>query len=213
MSMLSGQGLGPTGDRPRRRHPVTTTIIVVLMMAVLFGATFGIVRLLRGGGSDSASPGPTSPAPCVTTTVVPGVALPKPGQVSSNVYNATNRAGLAKRTAAELGSRGFKIGRVANDPLGRSIAGVAEIRYGTAGLANAQLMKYYIVGAVLVQDARTDATIDVVLGQKFKVVTPQAKVDAALKKPTPVASGAGCVSPTPSASTKPAGSASPSPSA
>ena len=213
MSMLSGQGLGPTGDRPRRRHPVTTTIIVVLMMVVLFGATFGIVRLLRGGGSDSASPGPTSPAPCVTTTVVPGVALPKPGQVSSNVYNATNRAGLAKRTAAELGSRGFKIGRVANDPLGRSIAGVAEIRYGTAGLANAQLMKYYIVGAVLVQDARTDATIDVVLGQKFKVVTPQAKVDAALKQPTPVASGAGCASPAPSGSTKPAGSASPSPSA
>ena len=213
MSMLSGQGLGPTGDRPRRRHPVTTTIIVVLMMVVLFGATFGIVRLLRGGGSDSASPGPTSPAPCVTTTVVPGVALPKPGQVSSNVYNATNRAGLAKRTAAELGSRGFKIGRVANDPLGRSIAGVAEIRYGTAGLANAQLMKYYIAGAVLVQDARTDATIDVVLGQKFKVVTPQAKVDVALKKPTPVASGAGCASPTPSGSTKPAGSASPSPSA
>ena len=213
MSMLSGQGLGPTGDGPRRRHPVTTTIIVVLMMAVLFGATFGIVRLLRGSGSDSASPGASSPAPCVTTTVVPGVALPKPGTVTSNVYNATNRAGLAKRTAADLGSRGFKISRVANDPLGRAVAGVAEIRYGTAGLANAQLMKYYIVGAVLVQDARTDATIDVVLGQKFKVVTPQAKVDAALKKPTPVASGAGCASPTPSGSTKPAGSASPSPSA
>lgn len=212
MSMLSGQGLGPAGDRPRRRHPVTTTIIVVLMMVVLFGATFGIVRLLRGNGSDQASPGPTTPAPCVTTTVVPGVALPKPGTVTSNVYNATNRAGLAKRTAADLGSRGFKIARIANDPLGRSITGVAEIRYGTAGLSNAQLMKYYIAGAVLVQDARTDATIDVVLGAKFKTVTPQAKVDAALKKPTPVASGAGCVSPTPS--TKPTtAAASPSPSA
>lgn len=212
MSMLSGQGLGPTGDRPRRRHPLATTIIVVLMMAVLFGATFGIVRLLRGSGSDQASPGATSPAPCVTTTVVPGVALPKPGQVSSNVYNSTNRAGLAKRTAADLGSRGFKIGRVANDPLGRSIAGVAEIRYGTAGLANAQLMRYYILGAVLVQDARTDATIDVVLGQKFKAVTPQKAVDAALKKPTPVASGAGCPSPSTKTATKPA-SASPSPTA
>jgi hypothetical protein len=210
MSMLSGQGLGPSGDRPRRRHPVTTTIIVILMMAVLFGATFGIVRLLRGSsGSDNAAPGPTTPSPCVTTTVVPGVALPKPGKVTSNVYNATNRAGLAKRTAADLGSRGFVIGRVANDPLGREVAGVAEIRYGTAGLANAQLMRYYIVGAVLVQDARTDATIDVVLGQKFTSVTPQAKVDAALKKPTPVATGAGCASP----SAKPSTPASASPSA
>jgi hypothetical protein len=211
MSMLSGQGLGPAGDGPRRRHPVTTTIVVLLMMAVLFGATFGIVRLLRGNGSDSASPGPTTPAPCVTTTVVPGVALPKPGQVTSNVYNSTNRAGLAKRTAADLGSRGFVVGRVANDPLGRAVAGVAEIRYGVKGLTNAQLMRYYILGAVLVQDARTDATIDVVLGQKFKAVTPQAKVDAALKKPTPVASGAGCVSP--SATPKTTASASPSPSA
>lgn len=213
MSMLSGQGLGPTNDRPRRRHPVTTTVIVLLMMAVLFGATFGIVRLLRGSGSDQASPGgSSSPAPCVTTTVVPGVALPKPGQVTSNVYNATNRAGLAKRTAADLGSRGFKIGRVANDPLGRAITGVAEIRYGANGLASAQLMAYYVAGAVLVKDARTDATIDVVLGQKFKAVTPQVKVDAALKKPTAVATGAGCTSPT-AASTKPSTAASASPSA
>ena len=35
------------------------------------------MRLLRGNGSDQASPGPTTPAPCVTTTVVPGVALPR----------------------------------------------------------------------------------------------------------------------------------------
>jgi hypothetical protein len=209
MSMLSGQGLGPSGDGPRRRHPVTTTIIVVLMMAVLFGATYGVVRLLRGNGAgDAASPGTTSPAPCVTTTVVPGVALPKPGQVTSNVYNATTRAGLAKRTSTDLASRGFVIGRVANDPLARTVAGVAEIRYGPSGLANAQLMRYYVVGAVLVKDTRTDATVDVVLGAKFKAVTPQAKVDAALAKPTPVASGAGCTSPVPAKSP-----ASPSPSA
>ena len=160
MSMLSGQGLGPTGDGPRKRHPVT----VLLMCAVLFGATYGAVRLLRGPSSNDAS-GPTgSPSPCVTSTVVPGVVLPKPGQVTSNVFNATTRAGLAKRTSNELQSRGFVIGRVANDPLSKKVTGVAEIRYGASGLANAQLMRYYLVGAVLVKDGRKDATIDVVLG-------------------------------------------------
>jgi hypothetical protein len=210
MSMLSGQGLGPTSDGPRKRHPVTTAIVVLLMCAVLFGATYGAVRLLRGPSTDGASSPSGSPSPCVTTTVVPGVVLPKPGQVTSNVFNATTRAGLAKRTSAELQSRGFVIGRVANDPLSKKVTGVAEIRYGASGLANAQLMRYYVIGAVLVKDGRKDASIDVVLGDKFKVVTPQKAVDAALKKPTPVATGANCT-PVAKPSTKPS-TAHPSPS-
>lgn len=211
MSMLSGQGLSPAGDGRRKRHPVATTIIVLLMMAVLFGAAYGVMRLIRGdSGGDPAASGSPTPTPCTTATVVPGVALPKPGQVTSNVYNSTDRAGLAKRTATELARRGFVISKVANDPLGKTISGVGEIRYGAAGLKNAQLMRYYVLGAALVQDDRKDATIDVVLGVKFSAVTPQAKVDAALKKPTVVVSGTGCPSPTVSpAASKPAASPSP----
>ena len=66
MSMLSGSVLGPSGDGPRKRHPVATGAIVVLMMLVLFGATFGAVRLLRGSSTPDAA-GPTA-APCVTST-------------------------------------------------------------------------------------------------------------------------------------------------
>ncbi len=206
MSMLSGTVLGPSGDGPRTRHPVATGAIVVLMMAVLFGATFGAVRLLRGSSTPEAT-GPT-PAPCVTSTVRPGLVLPKPGTVTANVYNATDRAGLAKRTATELKARGFVIGTIANDPLGASLTSVGEIRYGALGKANATLMAYYLPGATLVLDQRKDATIDVVTGAKFKAIPPQKTVDAALAKPVPVASGEGC--PTPS--TKPAVSKSPSPS-
>lgn len=208
MSMLSGSVLGPSGDGPRKRHPVATGAIVVLMMIVLFGATFGAVRLLRGGSTPDAS-GPTA-APCVTSTVRPGLVLPKPATVTVNVYNATDRAGLAKRTAAVLKTRGFGIGKIANDPLGKSLTNVGEIRYGPAGKANAQLVAYYVPGAVLVADQRTDATVDFVIGAKFKAIPPQKTVDAALAKPVPVASGDGCTTPTPS--TKPSGSKSPSPS-
>jgi hypothetical protein len=212
--MLSGQGLSPSNDTPRKRHPVTTTIIVVLMMAVLFGATYGVVRLIRGGGSATPGASATTPAPCVTTTVKPGVVLPKPGTVTVNVYNATNRAGLAKRTSAVLATRGFPIGHVANDPLGKSVKGVAEVRYGPSGAEGAKLLVYYVPGAALVADQRTDASVDLVLGEKFKTIAPQKAVDAALVKPTPVATGTGCASPAPksSTSTKASRSVTPSPS-
>ena len=176
---------------------------------MLFGATYGVVHLIRGGGSGTPGASATTPTPCVTTTVKPGVVLPKPGTVTVNVYNATNRAGLAKRTSAVLATRGFPIGHVANDPLGKSVKGVAEVRYGPSGEQGAKLLLYYVPGAVLVADQRTDASVDLVLGTKFVAVAPQKTVDAALVKPTPVATGAGCASPT---TAKPTKSATPSPS-
>jgi len=202
MSMLSGTVLGPSGDGPRKRHPIGTAIIVLLMMGVLFAATFGAVRLLKG--NDAASPttsASTTPGPCVTTTVRPGVVLPKPGTVKTNVFNATTRAGLARKTANELKLRGFPIGTIANDPLGKTLATVGEIRYGPKGKDNALLMRFYLPGTDLTLDARTDATIDVVLGAKYVAVAPQKSVNAELAKPVPVASGSGCTSPGPTAAT------------
>jgi hypothetical protein len=196
MSMLSGTVLGPSGDGPRKRHPVATGFIVLLMMGVLFAATFGAVRLLKGTDSPTPTASDTStPGPCVTTTVRPGLVLPKPGTVKTNVFNATTRAGLARKTANDLKSRGFQLGTIANDPLGKALTNVGEIRYGAKGKDNALLMRFYIPGAVLVLDARTDATIDVVTGLKFVAVAPQKTVTAALAKPVPVASGDGCASP------------------
>jgi hypothetical protein len=211
MSMLSGSGLGQ-GDGRRRRHPLATGFLIVAMMAVLFGATFGAIRLIKGDGGAEASASSGSPTPCVSTTVTPGAALPKPATVTANVYNATDRAGLARATANTLKTRGFGIGSIANDPSGKSLTTIGEIRYGTKGKDNALLMRYYIVGATLVPDQRTDATIDVVLGAKYKAIPDQKVINAALAKPVVVASGAGCPTPTKSGTAKPA-SKSPSPSA
>jgi len=210
MSMLSGTVLGAGGDGPRKRHPVATGAIVILMMAVLFGATFGAVRLLRGSSAPDAST-PTA-APCVTSTVRPGLVLPKPATVTVNVYNATDRAGLAARTAADLKTRGFAIGKIANDPLGKTLTNVAEVRYGPAGKANAQLVVFYVPGATLVLDKRTDTTVDLVIGAKFKAIPPQKAVNAALAKPTVETTGDGCPSPSTKPTAKPAASKTPSPS-
>ena len=204
MSMLSGSVIGQGGDGPRRRHPVATGILVLLMMAVLFGATFGAIRLFKGDGGSTPSASGSAPGPCVSTTVTPGKSLPKPATVTSNVYNATNRAGLARSTAATLKTRGFGIGSIANDPLGKSLTNVAEIRYGAKGKDNALLMRYYVPGATLVPDQRTDATIDVVLGLKFKGIADQKAVNTALAKPGVVATGSVCPTPSTKPTTKPA---------
>jgi hypothetical protein len=214
MSMLSGTVIGPSGGGPRRRRPWATGLLVVLMMAVVFGGTYGAVVLLRGGGNEpGAGTGSNSATPdtCVTVTVTPGAALPEPATVTVNVYNATDRSGLARTTADELKARKFGIGAVANDPLGKSVAGVAEIRYGADGLDNAKLLRFYAPKAKLVQDKRTDATVDLVLGAKWKAVPPQKAVDAALAKPV-ASPGPGCPSPTPTPSSTAAASPSATPS-
>ncbi|MEI8058207.1 MAG: LytR C-terminal domain-containing protein [Actinomycetes bacterium] len=188
MSMRSSGGFS---SRSRKRHPLATALIVIVMMAVLFGATFLAVRLVKGG-TNSPSGTQTSAQPCVTVTTNPVSTLPAPSTVTVNVYNGTSRAGLARDTATELKARGFTISQTANDPLGKSVKGIAEIRYGQDGKDNATLMRYYLPGATLVPDERSGSTIDVVLGAKFKAVAPQVKVDAALAKPQPTATGAGC---------------------
>jgi hypothetical protein len=128
----------------------------------------------------------------VTVTVIPADSLPTPADVTSNVYNATDRTGLAAATAEELKTRGFVIGTVANDPLGKTITGVAEIRHGPKGADAASLMAFYLPGAKLIDDDRADASIDTVLGAGFMDVAPQAEVDAAIDTPTPSPSPSGC---------------------
>lgn len=212
MSMISGSVLGPQGDKPRRGRPWATGFLILLMMAVIFGGTYGAVVLLRGGGTEPSAT-PTSAAPCVTVTVTPAASLPEPAQVTVNVYNSTGRSGLAKTTANELKARGFGIGTIANDPLGVVIAGVAEIRYGVDGVDDARLLRIYVPGAKMVEDDRTDTTVDLSVGEKFTQIRGQAKVDEILASPVARPSGAGCPTPTRSASTSVSGSPSPTPSA
>jgi hypothetical protein len=190
MSMLSSR-LSPSGAGGRGRPGTGAIIAIVVGALILFGVGTVVAWKIKGGSTTNATTGPSA-QPCVTTSLLPAVVLPKPGTVTANVYNATTTRGLAKRTAATLGVRGFKISKVANDPLSKTITGVAEIRHGPKGLASATLLRYYFPGAVLVADSRTDATIDVAVGDAFTEVATAAQVQAALNTPVPVPSGSGC---------------------
>ncbi|HEY7858599.1 MAG TPA: LytR C-terminal domain-containing protein [Candidatus Nanopelagicales bacterium] len=198
MTMMSGSTLSPSGGSGPPRSRGTVIALVVVLALVFFAAGAAVTYLLRGNKNAAALPAPA--ASCVTTSARPGVTLPKPGTVSINVYNATNRSGLARRTATTMTGRGFTVGKVANDPLGKTVTGVAELRHGPTGAQNAALLAYYFPGATLVSDGRTDASVDVVLGAKFTIVPSATAVEVALAKPVQVTSGPGCQSPKPATS-------------
>lgn len=184
----------------RRQQPGRPTWLVALLVVVgvlvVIGIGYGVVSLVRGGSDSSAaeSADPT-PTPCVTTSVTPADVLPKPAKVRVNVYNATATSGLASKTANELEDRGFQVGKVANDPVGKPIAGVAQIRYGPKGEPSAQLLLLYVPGAELVELDRKGRNVDLATGDGFIGLAPQPEVAAALASPSPVASGPGCPSP------------------
>jgi len=180
---------------------VGQVILVVLLMLIVgvaayfVGSYFGNRATpntaLPIGTNSTAATTSADAVPCVTATTIPGKSLPKPSAVALNVYNGTDRAGLARKTADTMKDRGFKVGKVANDPLGKTVTSTAEIRYGGTGLAAAQLVRFYVPGAVLVKDSRKDASVDLVVGAAFKGVAEQSAVDTALAKPV-VVPGPGC---------------------
>jgi hypothetical protein len=151
--------------------------------------------MVRPDSSEPRADAPSSkPSPCVTTMVTPAESLPLPSKVRVNVYNATATAGLAGKTAKELGARDFKVVKVANDPRDKKIAGVAQIRYGTKGEAAAQVLLFQVPDAELVNDGRKGRSVDLAMGDAFTELAPVDEVAAAMAVPTPSASGIGCES-------------------
>ena len=174
--------------RARRRRALVTLAVVALM---LFFAFWYAYSYFRTSGKPSAAP-PTT-ASC---TVAPSA--PKPQAITVNVYNATDRNGLAARTAAEVRKRGFKVSTVANDPLQKTVAAAAEVRYGRTATASGKVVLGLVRGATPVQDGRTDGSVDLVLGDKFTALVPTAKPPPAkptTKSTTSPATGTGAAVP------------------
>lgn len=195
MSSLRESPTRPRGPR-RTRPPWLIPVLVVVGVIVVLGLLIAVIRLL-GGGADqpAAQAGSDAPLPCVTTTVQASDVLPKPEKVKVRVYNATTAVGLAAKTGVQLGNRGFMVTKTDNDPVGRTITGVGQIRYGPKAAEQAQLLLVYVPGAELVPLQRSGKIVDVAIGKAFAGVASDEDVTSALSQPTPVASGAGCTTP------------------
>ena len=110
--------------------------------------------------------------------------LPKPGSITVNVLNATQREGLAKRTADELQERGFKIGDVSNAPkeLGGDVksAGLLLGAPGKETAASFKVLDSQVAAADTKYDEREGKDVDLVLGDAFKGLTPQKEAEKTL---------------------------------
>jgi len=196
MSMLTPPGMGGqyriTGDkyprmrRPRRRGRLV--LMVVASVAVLGVGGWGTLQLIdvfTGGGKQAAAAGPkadcaskVSPSPTANATV------PKPAQITVNVYNATPRSGLAKSTADELKKRGFKIGDVGNASaqFDKKVKGTGILLGPAASLdTSLPVLATQLTGAERRTDTgRKGSTVDLIIGTAFKDLTAKAAADKAL---------------------------------
>lgn len=180
--------------RQRRRRIGIAAGLCVVLLAV--GGWFGYQQAYGGKSHDKAAAaalcGKTvttgkgaSGRPTTTATTKP--ADPKaltPHQVTVNVYNATSRTGLAAITANELRSRGFRIGKVANDPVQETVTSSALVRGSAADLARLQFVEAQIGGSIQGFDHRTNATIDLVVGNRYHALSTPAQVAAAVRAAT-----------------------------
>ncbi|WTW95942.1 LytR C-terminal domain-containing protein [Streptomycetaceae bacterium NBC_01309] len=218
MSMLTPRGmrgqykitgkLYPRMTRRRRKWPIIVACLVAL--AVLSTGAWAVYHYTADDKNNSAgkqctpqptgSPAPPDTQPVAQTGAQPGTPpgapgnLPAANTITVNVYNATDRTGLAKTVADELKARGFVVGKVANDPLRQpkspAMPGAGQIRAGVPGKTPSSVVGAHAAGMQPVEDARTDASVDIVLGETFQALAAPDVAAAALAPPAPAPSSA-----------------------
>ena len=150
----------------RRRHMHERQAVIFGVLLSFLALSFVTAAAIYTGNLNiplfsrafTAKPTPTvthDPQPCPPTGALPVPA----GDITVNVYNATSKTGLAGSTAKDVRTYGFVVGTIANDPLGKSVTGTGEIRYGKNGKVAASVVRTMLPTAAIVQDARADASL------------------------------------------------------
>ncbi|MFE9497602.1 LytR C-terminal domain-containing protein [Streptomyces collinus] len=195
MSMLTPPGMGGqyriTGDkyprmrRPRRRGRLAFAVLASVAALGLIGwGTLQLIDVFTGGGEKDSAAGTKADCRTKAQTAAQVVALPRPGDITVNVYNATPRGGLAKDTAAELKKRGFRIGHVGNatKEFDKKVKGTGVL-LGPASALNSSLpvLATQLAGAERRTDvAHKGADVDLIIGDGFKNLTARPAADRAL---------------------------------
>ncbi|MFF4270677.1 LytR C-terminal domain-containing protein [Streptomyces sp. NPDC001536] len=215
MSMLTPPGMGGkyriTGDkyprmrRPRRRGRLVVALVASVTALGLVGwGTLQLIDVFTGGGDKASAAGPK--ADCATkaspsaSASSSSTAYPKPAQITVNVFNATPRAGLAKKTADELKKRGFKIGDVGNASaeFDKKVKGTGILLGPTSAVSTSlPVLGTQLTGAEARADSRKGTDVDLIIGTGFKSLTAKTAADKALAKlgapqPTPTSSQKAC---------------------
>jgi hypothetical protein len=206
MSMLTPKGLGgqyritgnkyPRMRRGRRNSKIALGVVASLAAIGLIGwGSMQLIDVFTGGdkaraaGTHCTTPSPASKAARgsgdVTSSTLPKAlqGLPKPGQITVNVFNATKRTGLAKDTADQLKQRGFKIGKVGNatPQYDKKVASAGLLLGPRSALRTAlPVLGTQLAGAQQRTDGRKGGQVDLIIGNGFKQLASPAAAAKAL---------------------------------
>ncbi|WP_176738157.1 LytR C-terminal domain-containing protein [Micromonospora inyonensis] len=151
--------------------------LVVVGLLAVFALVFAVVALVKDSQGDAgAAKG------CPAGWPLADVTLRESKDVKINVYNATDKAGLAINVADDFRNRKFQVKKAGNDPQKRSVDEVAALRYGPKGVGSAHLLRaYFLNQAVYEYDAkREDDVVDVVIGESFQQLATTTEVNQSL---------------------------------
>lgn len=155
------RGDGGLAEARRRRHR-RAMIVIIIAAAMVFGAFVYAVSYMN----KHSQAGPTPASSCDVTPAPPPQSV-----FVLNIYNASTDQGQAKDTSFAMRSHGFRVGTVSNDPYKEKLTDAGQIRFGPKGKKNAtEYVKKYAPDATLVEDGRTDDSVDLVLGDQSKSV-------------------------------------------
>jgi hypothetical protein len=176
----------PFRNRTKRRRK--TLGIVLGGLLILGVGAYGLVNLVtapeqntaaaacKAGSARALAAAAPAPMAAVGSGASAGAA-----KFTLNVYNSTQRHGLAATTAAQLKSRGFVIGQVTNDPLKANVSISAQVRGAKSQAAEERQVAAEVPGAQIQTDGRTDPSVDLVLGSGFTSLASTQQANAALQ--------------------------------
>jgi hypothetical protein len=181
-----GEGARPLRRRRRRTGAVRRVALVAVALLVLVSLAVLAWQTRRDDEpTDRSAPRKTCPAPTPLPSAV------APAKIKVNVYNATDHRGLAAEVAGQLDRRGFTVRKVDNDPLKRTVTGLAEVRHSSAGDGAARTVAAQVGTVVSVPDQRPNGSVDLVLGADFDHLLTRAEA-AAVLSPSPTPAPADC---------------------
>lgn len=178
--------------RYRKRRPWPALILILVLCAA---STFVWFKVIHTADARASKITCAPPAPAAVTTTKKKVknqppttlgkaldrdALAKtapapPSTAQVRVLNATTERGKASQVSSALTELGFaKLLPVGNDPVyaNQDMSCQGQIRFGQRGMAAARTLNLLEPCAELIKDERTDASVDLVVGDKFGELRP-----------------------------------------
>lgn len=171
----------------QRQTVIFGSIIAILLGAALFGGAVwsGLVpspiNIEFKSPEDDRPPPPDQPCP-------PEGSMPVAFEdLSVNILNSTQTAGLGARSADDVREHGIKVESVGN--AGELYLGSAKIVTGFDTLAEAYTVADLVADSVIYIDERTEDVIDIVLGSSFTDIRKTDELQLVQGEPIPAPEG------------------------